>query len=133
MSLLYRTMYEYSRVYEEVTLTEEGVYVKDQVPDEYGGSQMNVEIVHRVTMMDMTGYIEELRFENPIPKSKNGNTTSGQVLLDGDEILAGTGGSDPRTWTTRKNDTLTSNQKSLGDFHVALIKKDRETGGGNVL
>ena len=133
MTALYRTMYEYSRVVETVTLTEDGVYVKDRVPDEYGGSQINVEVVHRVTMMDMTGYVEELRFQNPIPKSKNNNTTSGKITLDGTEIDAGTGGSDPREWTTRKNDKLTTDQKTLGDFQVALIKQDREVAGGKVL
>lgn len=134
MTVAYRTLYEYSRVVETVTLTEDGVYVKDSVPDEYGGSQINVEIVHRVTMMDMTGYVEELRFQNPIPKSKNGNTTTGKITLDGKSTIdEGTGGSDARTWTTRISEKLTDGQKTLGKAQVAMIDADRTLAGGSVL
>jgi hypothetical protein len=133
MTVAYRTLYEYSRVVETVALTEDGVYVKDRTPDSYGGSILNVEIVHRVTMMDSTGYVEELRFENPIPKSKEGNTDSGKVTLDGNTILEGNAASDPRTWTTRLNEKLTDYQKNLGKYQVALVKADREAAGGTIL
>jgi hypothetical protein len=134
VSALFRTYREYSRIVETVTLTEEGTYVKDRTPDEYGGSMMNVEIVHRVTMMDATGYIEELQFENPVPKSKDGKTASGEIKLDGTKIKdAVDGGADPREWTTRKNDLLTDAQKALGDRQVAMMKADKEAAGGKTL
>lgn len=134
-TLLYRTMYEYSRVVETITLTEDGAYVKDKMPEGYGGSFMNVEIVHRVTMMDMSGYIEVLNFENPVPKSQNDATTSGKIMLDGVEILVGDAGSDARTWTTRlnANAAIPEAMKTSAKNREALAKKDKEATGGSIL
>jgi len=131
MSTLFRNLYEYSRVIETVTLTEEGIFVKDRIPDDYGGSTMNVEVVHHITMVDSAGHLDIFYFENPVPKSKDRSLISGPVFLDGKSIVTGPG--DQRDWTTRKNPNLTAGIKAAAEVFLVLVQSDKEANGGLVL
>lgn len=133
-SYLYKNFYEYSRVIETVSLTEEGMYVKDSTPEDYGGSIMNVEVVHKITMVDSTGKIEVMHFENPRPKNKE-RTTDNSIYLDGTMVLMANDvlNSADRQWTTRLNTVIPQALQDAGKRMVELAKGDKNANGGATL
>jgi len=51
------------RWYSTVVVTEEGVFSEDNVPDDYGGPLLTVEVTQRVILCTPHGYLQDLRFD----------------------------------------------------------------------
>ena len=63
-------MIEYKRKYSIVHLTEEGLFHENQLPADYDGAVLNIEVVHRILMVDeVTGELHPESY-NP-PEAKN--------------------------------------------------------------
>lgn len=120
--LLYHNKVEYSRVVEVVTVTEEGMFKKDETPEDYGGAEMDVEVVHMITLTDVTGYIEVLKFDNPEPLDKDRQATKSPVTLDGKDHRSGSG--TPRIWVTRPSANLPARVKEKADMVLEIMRTD---------
>lgn len=121
--LLYHNKREYSRVVEIVSLTEDGMFLKDKTPDDYGGAVLETELVHQVTFTDLSGYIEILKLENPAPMDKNKNPMTGNaILIDGKQYMAGT--SPARLWETRYAAKLPIEYKRKAEITLGIMKSD---------
>lgn len=67
---------ELNRTISEVTLTEEGVFHKDQVPDDVEGSgQLDVEVVHAVQLVNSKGEIFVMHFDVPAAQNDSRSET----------------------------------------------------------
>ena len=124
--LLYHNKTEYSRVVEVVDVTEDGMFAKDQTPEDYGGAVLQVEIVHWVTFTDTSGYLEILRFDNPVPMKKDKTPSDAAVQIDGNEYRAGS--SPARTWTTVAAPNLPPAVKSKADITKQIMEADGKFG-----
>lgn len=124
--LLYDTFKEYSRIQEEMVLTEQGLYCKGKVPDGYGGPEISLWVVHTVHMVNSAGNIQTLEFHNPDPKNKNGSTSPGTVTIDGLAPVypangygkIGTG--DARLWVTRMSPDLPTGIRVRGKISMDI-------------
>lgn len=60
--------YSVMRVWKVVTevrvITEEGAFLKDNVPDDYGGPELEVKIMQRIVFTDSAGVLLELRLDD---------------------------------------------------------------------
>ncbi len=66
-------MIEYKRKYSIVHLTENGLYHENQIPPDYSGASLNVEVVHRVLFVDpMTGELNPMSYLAPEAKNSSG-------------------------------------------------------------
>lgn len=125
--LLYHNKIEYSRVIEELDVTEEGVFLKDETPDDYAGATITIEVVHRITLTDASGYLEILTFDNPTPLDKNKVEVTGAINIDGKVFRAGSGGK-AREWTERAAPNLPPDVKQKADAVKALMEEDGTRG-----
>lgn len=57
--------YEHNRVVSEITVTEEGIFHKDQLPNDISGAELDVDIVHEVQLSDREGNLIVLHFNVP--------------------------------------------------------------------
>lgn len=57
--------YEHNRVVSDITLTEEGIFHIEQLPDDISGAELDVEIVHEVQFSDRAGNLIALHFNVP--------------------------------------------------------------------
>lgn len=133
--LLYDTFKEYSRIREEVSITEEGMFIKGKVPDTYGGAVLNMWLVHMVHMVDAGGNMQSLEFHNDEPLNKDKSTKLGAIKVDGVTPVsphigcrAGNGG-DERTWVTKKSTVLPSYYQTKGDRTWRIRASDAGTSG----
>lgn len=124
--LLYHNKVEYSRVVEELDVTEDGIFLKDKTPDDYSGAVMRLEVVHRVTMADSAGHVEILKFDNPVPLDKEKKPSTAAVEIDGKPHRPGS--SPARVWTTRAAPNLPADVKSKADVVLEVMKSDGESG-----
>lgn len=124
--LLYDTYKEYSRIVEEVVVTEEGMFRKQGVPTSYAGAKLSVELVHTVHMVNSAGNLMTLEFHNPPPLNLDKSTTIGAITVDGASPTypanghGVAGGGDVRTWVTRYSTMLPSRIKQIGDKSMAI-------------
>jgi hypothetical protein len=124
-SFLYKRYFEYSRVTSTVSVTDEGTFLKDEVPEDYGGAQMDIKVVHAVSMVNSSSEILILEFyvEPPMDKDRK---KGGPITRDGDPVFPASGDSSVEWVTaTEVNPTLTPSQKSSGEFAVGVFKVDR--------
>lgn len=124
--LLYHRKTEYSRVYEVMDITEEGMFMKDGAPDDYGGAVLQIELVHEVTVCDASGYLEVLKFDNPKPLNKDKEPAENPITLDGKDHKPGSG--EPRVWTTRPAPNLPPEMKAKVDEVKKIMESDGEQG-----
>ncbi len=124
--LLYHNKTEYSRVVETVDVTEEGVFLKDQTPDDYGGAVLQIELVHWVTLTDSSGYLEIIRFDNPVPMKKDKTPSDGAINIDGQEYR--TGGTPARDWTTVPAPNLPPAMKAKAEITKQIMDADGKSG-----
>jgi len=60
----YTDNYWWLKWYASLVVTEEGVYIKDMVPKEYGGPQLSIEVVQRIIYTTKQGYLTYHRLED---------------------------------------------------------------------
>ena len=82
--------FEYARLKSTQIITEQGIYKKDEVPEDYGGSQLEVDVVHGIYLINETGELTQFQFKVPEAKDEN-EETGGPYTLDEVEIKAGAG------------------------------------------
>lgn len=73
-SLPHVEMVWYRKIIEIRHLTEEGAFAEGQVPDDYGGSELKVEVIQSITMVDNTGSYHDTHFydvENVMDADRN--------------------------------------------------------------
>lgn len=125
--LLYHNKLEYSRVVEMIDVTEDGMFVHDQTPDDYGGAALQVEVVHLVTLCDSSGYVEILKFDNPPPMDKNRASMAGSaVTIDGETYRSGA--FPAREWITKKSANLPVSHKNKADITLGIMEQDKRAG-----
>lgn len=125
--LLYHNKLEYSRVVEMVDVTEEGLFVHDQTPPDYGGAVLQVEVVHMITLCDSSGYVEILKFDNPPPMDKDRVSMAGSAItVDGDVYRAGS--SPARAWVTKKSANLSTAYRTKADITLGIMNQDKLSG-----
>lgn len=125
--LLYHNKVEYSRVVELVEVTEDGVFLKDQTPDDYGGAVLQVELVHLLTLTDISGYIEIIKLDNPPPMDKDRKEVDGAITIDGVPYRSGGGGA-ARDWTTKPSKHLPPTTKAKADDVFKIMRADGDFG-----
>lgn len=124
--LTYNRYFEYQRIVSTVTVTDEGNFIEDNVPDDYGGAELDIEIVHAVRMVNSRAELLLFEFYNE-PAMDKDRKKGGPVHRDGEEIAAATGDSTvPTLQITRVNPTLTDEQKEAGEFSMAIFEQDRK-------
>lgn len=124
--LLYQNQHEYSRVIETVDITEEGMFLKDGAPDDYGGAVLQIELVHMVWLCDAAGQLQILKFDNKKPLKKDKTPSDNPIQLDGKEYKPGAG--EPRVWTTKASENLDPSIKTRADAVKQIMESDGEKG-----
>ena len=124
--LIYHNKYEYSRVVEIVDVTEEGTFLQDGAPEDFGGAVLQVELVHHITFTDAAGCLEVLRLNNPTPLSKEKAPSAAAITLDGKPYRAGS--SPARRWETIVSDTLPQGVKEKAEAMLWIMDKDGKFG-----
>lgn len=120
--LLYHNKLEHSRVIEVVEVTEDGVFVKDQVPDDYGGAVLQMELVHQVMLTDTAGYLEILKFDNPVPLKKDKTPSAAAITIDGESYRPGA--TPPREWTRKPAPNLPPAVKAKAEITRRTMELD---------
>lgn len=69
-------MYEVSRLYSIIEITEIGIFHEGQVPVDYTGAKLKVEVAHQVRFMDASGKMSTLVLAAPPAQMMNGNETT---------------------------------------------------------
>lgn len=60
----YQFFQTFRTVYEKRVLTETKSYAEDQVPEDYSGPELQIEVIQRITLTDSAGHLIELRMDN---------------------------------------------------------------------
>lgn len=116
---LYIRFFEYARVETEVVVTDEGVYLKDEVPEDYGGAQLELKVCNAVFMVNAKGELQILEFEMQ-PVMDKDRKTGGPITRDGKPLREATG--DSTTAVPQKtvvNAALDDDRKLLGQQSFA--------------
>ena len=128
MTDLYRRMKEYSRVIEEVVLTDEGVFKKGSVPDTYGGAQLTVSICNQVMFADLRGQFVTFELANKEPLNKDKSEKLGKITLDGNQVRAGDGGEERKWSTVKSSKVLSEDNQAVADEVFGIMKSDGDAG-----
>jgi len=81
----FRTSREYSRIVEEVILTERGLYQKDDAPDDVE-VKVNIDAVHSVTFVEEGGVMDTKWLDIPETQNKD-DEKGGGYILDGVNVI----------------------------------------------
>lgn len=87
-AISYTTMIEYLRRVETVHVTEQGIYLEGEVPDDYSGSILTMEVPHEVILVDESGQLVQQLFSPPKSLDKDNNPSEG-LMIDGTTVEAG--------------------------------------------
>lgn len=124
--LLYQNLHEYKRVIETVDITEEGMFLKDGAPDDYGGAVLQVELVHMLWLCDAAGQMQIVKLDNPKPMKKDKTPSDNPIQMDGEEYKPGSG--EPRIWTSKPGANLDPAIKTRADAVKQIMDSDGKTG-----
>lgn len=126
---IFTRYFEYARVVTEVVVTEEGVYQKDEVPDDYGGPQLELELVNAIIMINARAELLVHEFAVGEIMDKN-RDSGGPIVRDGTQLYAATGSSTVDVvQTTRVNEDLEQTRKDLGEQALALLRAEATAAG----
>jgi hypothetical protein len=118
-------------VYLEVVLTEDGPYLKDNLPDDYGGSELEVKMPLSLMFADTDGSISQLDFpDHKDVQDKDSNTGIGWEY----ELRGATFNLDPVTGVTLVatavveyyDDLFTESELSKIEYFIERSLKDRD-------
>ena len=121
---LYNRFFEYARVVVTVVVTEEGVYLKDNVPDTYGGAELELDMVWAVFMINAKAEMSlwELAPDYPMDKDKK---KGGPIMRDKVKIREKVGDSAvPVEQRLVINENLDEDRKIQGSAAFAKFKED---------
>lgn len=119
---IYNRYFEYARVITRVSVTDQGVYQYGQVPTTYGGSQLDLNVVNAVYMVNSKSEMEIFEFEIDAIKDQQ-DKTGGPIQRDGVQIRGATGDSTvPVVQTTVKNEKLDASRKTIGEVAWTLFQ-----------
>lgn len=121
---LYCRYFEYARAVTDVTITEEGIFQKDQVPTDYGGARMDMEVVNAIYMVNSKAELQIFEFENISPMDAD-RKKDGRVERDGNLIRAAKSGGSSVTVVQRIaiNDSLDDSRKALGQLALQVFRQ----------
>ena len=121
---IYRRSFEYARVVSKVHVTSEGVFLEDELPEEYAGSSLDIEVCHAIYMVAADNQLLIWEFENE-PAMDKDRKTGGPINRDGEEIREATGDSTvPTEQTTKLNPHLDENRAAIGKSLLASFMLD---------
>ncbi len=105
--------YEHNRVVSDITVTEEGIFHINELPDDISGAELDVEIVHEVQLSDREGNLIVLHFNVP-------------QAMDEDRSLAAYANktrnfSDPSS-NTMPSGLFTTDIKDIADGYRSLLQ-----------
>lgn len=82
-ALPYASFREYKRLYSIVVVTDDGLYKEGEVPSSYGGdTEVEIEVVHEILMVDSAGRIRRLVFDIPEAKDRNNKLGGGYGIYE---------------------------------------------------
>lgn len=106
----------WKKVYAERILTEEGVFMKDMLPEDYAGSEMHVEVVQRVILFEPGGNFIEMMMDDVegVQDSERKDGVGAEINTGGEVnemVIAVSGPSTAtETWEVRVNPALTESE-----------------------
>lgn len=124
MTDLFQTRTYWKQWVEVRIITEEGAFAEGQVPEDYSGSELTVEISQRIIFADSGGHLTELRLDDlsNVRDNERHSGVGAQILNDdGDviETIPASGDSDHLVqWKVRYNPLLSEAQRN----NAALVK-----------
>ena len=128
----YNRFFEYARAVTDVVVTEEGVFQKDQVPDDYGGSRLEMETVNAVFLINSKAELQVFEFENP-PIMDSERKTGGPIKRDDVAIRAATGDSSVDVAQRLViNPNLDPTRKAMGAAALSALRQAIESYGDEV-
>jgi len=122
----FRTSREYSRIVEEVILTERGLYQKDDAPDDVE-VKVTIEAVHAITFVDEGGVLDTKWLDIPETQNKD-DEKGGGYSLDGTNVISHeylpdqAGPNSTRSILTTKITTRLSDEAKAAAVKVQEIK-----------
>lgn len=128
----YNRFFEYAKVVTEVVVTDEGVYLKNEVPDAYGGARLELKVVNAVFMVNSRAELQVFEFEMG-PVMDKDKKTGGPVKRDGIDIREATG--DSTVVVQQKlelNENLDTTRKVLGEATLAALRAEISATSGQV-
>ena len=109
----------YARWIETRTLTDEGPFAAGFLPEDYGGPQLDVDLIQRVLVCTQSGHFQLLTFgdTNKVLDDKRATGMgiyifSGPGMVDVEEIAARGPSKEVVLWTPEINPLLTETQKT---------------------
>lgn len=120
----YNRYFEYAKVVTPVVVTDEGVYLRDEVPESYGGAQLELDVVNAVFLINSRAELQILEFEMGEVMDKD-RKTGGPIRRDGVDIRPATGDSTVVVEQTLVlNEALDEDRALLGAAALAAFKED---------
>ena len=137
MTELFRRATYYKAWVEIRIITEEGAFAAtnsetvNEVPADYSGSELKVEVAQRLIFADAAGHQIELRLDDLMGvMDRDRHTGIGAEIMDEDgttvlETIPAAGGDSSHLtkWYVRYRDRLTDEQKERADYVSSLVKE----------
>lgn len=116
-------------------ITERGAYAEGQVPEDYSGSELTVEVVQRIVFSDKAGHLTELRLDDLSGvMDAEGDAGIGADIYGDDgtiiETLDPTGPSEYKTrWLIRYSSHMPEVQRSKAAYVKQMADEQQTTEG----
>ena len=112
----YTSVTEYLRRVEKVNVTEQGNYLEDELPEDYSGSLLVMEVVHELILVDSSGQMFQQLLSPPKSMDKDGDPSQG-LSIDGSTVVDG---ATPTKLTTVFNEDIDDELRGRVEQMVAL-------------
>jgi hypothetical protein len=125
----YQFFQTFRTVYEKRVLTENKSYAENQVADDYSGPELEIEVIHRITLTDSAGHLIELRMDNldKVYDSGDNDGIGAQVSMpEGTIDIPASGPSTLiTTWYYKNNEKLESDvlAKASAMYQHAILEE----------
>ena len=92
MASTYVSLVEYLRRVATVEVTEQGIYLKDEIPDNYAGAIITMDVVYEIILVKPNGELVQQLYAPKKPLDKEGKeadglTVDGKVVEEGDSPI----------------------------------------------
>jgi len=122
----YQIFRTWRRIYEKRIITRNGVYAENQLPDDYSGSQLEIEIVQRMITCDSAGHLKAFYFDdlnNVKDKDDNEGIGATIILPEHTITIEGDGPSEHiATWyldtNTKLSEVIQSKAKAMYNHYL---------------
>lgn len=118
--------WEYGRIVTDVVVTDEGIFQKEEVPADYGGPELELELVNAVLMVNARSELVVFEFATPAIKDKD-RKDGGPIKRDGEDFADATGTSSVDVVQYFKpNAGLDDSRAAAGAYSRGLLNAEAE-------